>query len=111
MTEAGRGVDTERRLLAAAIATAQGQLAALRAQLHAKSDPAKAAIFAAHEELIADPDLLEIAESVIAKGKSAAFAWKQAVTTHADRLAGLRNSCWRSAPTTCVTWGSGCWLC
>ena len=66
----------------------QGQLAALRAQLHAKADPAKAAIFAAHEELLSDPDLLEIAESAIAKGKSAAFAWKQAVTTHADRLAG-----------------------
>jgi phosphoenolpyruvate-protein phosphotransferase len=32
-----------------------------------------------------------IAWSAIAKGKSAAFAWKGAVTTHADRLAGLRN--------------------
>ena len=91
VAEAGAGVDLERRQLAAAIATARGQLAALRAQLHAKADPAKAAIFGAHEELIDDPDLLEIAESAIAKGKSAAFAWKKAVTTHADRLAGLRN--------------------
>ncbi len=91
VTEAGTGVDVERRQLDAAIATALGQLAALRAQLHAKADPAKAAIFAAHEELITDPDLLEIAESAIAKGKSAAFAWKKAVTTHADRLAELRN--------------------
>ena len=73
------------------LAPRSGQLAALRAQLHAKADPAKAAIFAAHEELLADPDLLEIAESAIAKGKSAAFAWKNAVTTHADRLAGMRN--------------------
>jgi len=91
VTEAGAGVKDEHRRLEAAIATAQGQLAALRAQLHAKSDPAKAAIFAAHEELVSDPDLLEIAESAIAKGKSAPFAWKKAVTTHADRLAGLRN--------------------
>jgi phosphocarrier protein FPr len=30
-------------------------------------------------------------ESAIAKGKSAAFAWKKAITTHADRLAGLKN--------------------
>jgi len=89
--EAGAGPDEERRQLARAIAAAQGQLAALRAQLHAKADPARAAIFAAHAELIADPDLLEIAESAMAKGKSAAFAWKKAVTTHADRLAGLRN--------------------
>ena len=91
VTETGADAATERRQLAAAIDTAQGQLAALRAQLHAKTEPAKAAIFAAHEELLSDPDLLEIAESAIAKGKSAAFAWKKAVTTHADRLAGLRN--------------------
>ena len=91
VVEAGSAVDAERRHLAAAIATAQGQLAALRAQLHAKADPAKAAIFAAHEELVSDPDLLEIAESAIGKGKSAAFAWKRAFTTHADRLTGLRN--------------------
>jgi phosphocarrier protein FPr len=91
VTEAGTGVDTERRQLAAALAAAQAQLAALRAQLHAKADPAKASIFAAHEELISDPDLLEIAESAIAKGKSASFAWQKAVTTHTDRLAALRN--------------------
>ena len=91
VAEPGAGVDAERRRLAAALAAAHGQLAALRAQLHAKADPAKAAIFAAHEELISDPDLLEIAESAIAKGKSAAFAWKKAVATHADRLAALRN--------------------
>jgi phosphoenolpyruvate-protein phosphotransferase len=91
VTEAGIEVNAERRMLAAALEKAKGQLAALRAHLHAKSDPAKAAIFAAHEELIDDPDLLEIAESGIAKGKSAAFAWKKAFTTHADRLAALRN--------------------
>lgn len=91
VTEEGTGVDAERRQLNAAIDTAKGQLSALRAQLHAKSDPAKAAIFAAHEELVDDPDLLEVAESVIAKGKSAPFAWRKAVTTHADRLASLRN--------------------
>jgi multiphosphoryl transfer protein len=91
VTEAGAGVEAERRQLAAAIATARAQLAALRAQLHARADPARAAIFAAHEELVSDPDLLEMVESAIAKGKSAGFAWKKSVTTHADRLAGLRN--------------------
>ena len=91
VTEEGAGVETERGKLSAAIETAKGQLEALRAQLQAKADPAKAAIFAAHEELIEDPDLLEIVDSAIAKGKSAAFGWKKAVTTHADRLAALRN--------------------
>jgi phosphocarrier protein FPr len=91
VVEAGKGVEAERRRLVAAIAAAEGQLTALRAQLQAKSEPAKAAIFAAHEELLADPDLLEMVESAIAKGKSAAFAWKSAITAHADRLAALRN--------------------
>ena len=91
VTEEGAGVEIERGQLSAAIETAKGQLEALRAQLQAKADPAKAAIFAAHEELIEDPDLLEIVDSAIAKGKSAAFGWKKAFTTHADRLAALRN--------------------
>ena len=91
VTEEGAGVETERGKLSAAIETAKGQLEALRTQLQAKADPAKAAIFAAHEELIEDPDLLEIVDSAIAKGKSAEFGWKKAFTTHADRLAALRN--------------------
>ena len=91
VSETGGSADEERRRLDSAIAQAQGQLSALRARLHAHAEPAKAAIFAAHEELLTDPDLLEIAESAMAKGKSAAFAWKKAVTTHADRLAALRN--------------------
>jgi multiphosphoryl transfer protein len=91
VAEQGEDPESERRRLTSAVDTAKGQLAALRAQLHSKADPGKAAIFAAHEELIEDPDLLEIVESAIAKGKSAAFAWKKAVTTHADRLASLRN--------------------
>jgi phosphoenolpyruvate-protein phosphotransferase len=91
VTEAGAGVDIERRQLEGALATAHGQLAALRAQLHGKRDAAKAAIFAAHEELLADPDLLEIVESAIAKGKSAAFGWKSAFSTHAERLASMKN--------------------
>lgn len=91
VTESGTDVEVERENLAKAMETAKGQLAALRGKLHAKREPAKAAIFAAHEELLSDPDLLEIAESGIAKGKSAAFAWKKAITTHADQLASMRN--------------------
>ena len=89
--EEGGSPDQERRLLDDAIDKAAGQLEALRAQLHGHKEQAKAAIFAAHSELLEDPDLIEIATSAIAKGKSAAFAWKSAVKTHADRLASLRN--------------------
>ena len=89
--EEGRDAQYEQQRLADAIAKARGELEALRASLHAKADPAKAAIFAAHMELLDDPDLLEIANSAMAKGKSAAFAWKKATELHADRLAALRN--------------------
>jgi multiphosphoryl transfer protein len=89
--EEGGSPDQERRLLDDAIDKAAGQLEALRAQLHGHKEQAKAAIFAAHSELLEDPDLIEIATSAIAKGKSAAFAWKSAVKTHAERLASLRN--------------------
>ena len=91
MVEQGSGVEHEKESLTVAIGRARAQLDALRAQLHAKADPAKAAIFAAHAELLDDPDFLDIANSTIAKGKSAAFAWKSAATLHAQRLASLRN--------------------
>jgi PTS system, glucose subfamily, IIA component len=89
--EEGRGLQFEQERLADAIRRARGELEALRASLHAKADPAKAAIFAAHAELIDDPDFVEIANSAIAKGKSAAFAWKKATELHAERLAALRT--------------------
>jgi multiphosphoryl transfer protein len=81
----------ERRRLEDAMEYAKNELEALQAELHAKADPAKAAIFAAHQELLGDPDLLDIADSAIAKGKSAAFAWQRAYSTHAERLAQLKN--------------------
>jgi phosphocarrier protein FPr len=89
--EEGRGIEREKEMLAEAIGKARSQLEALRAQLHAQAQPAKAAIFAAHAELLDDPDLLDIATSAIAKGKSAAFAWKSAANLHAQRLAALRT--------------------
>ncbi len=81
----------ERRKLEDALDRGKNELEALQAELHAQADPKKAAIFAAHQELLEDPDLLDIAESAIAKGKGAAYAWQRAYTIHAERLAKLRN--------------------
>jgi len=89
--EEGDSPDAERRRLDGAIDKAAGQLEALRAQFHGSKQQAKAAIFAAHSELLEDPDLIEIATSAIAKGKSAAFAWTSAVKAHAERLGALQN--------------------
>lgn len=81
----------ERTRLEQAQAQAHSQLDALRAGLHAQRAADKAAIFAAHQEMLDDPDMLEIAWSALAKGKRADFAWHRAFSTHADRLEGLRN--------------------
>jgi len=82
----------ERRHLEEAVERAKNELESLQTELRAKADPAKAAIFAAHQELLEDPDLIDIAESAIAKGKSAAFAWQRAYSTHAERLSKLKNA-------------------
>lgn len=92
VTETAEGdPQQERDRLDEAINQSRVQLEALQARLHGQSAADKAAIFAAHQELLDDPDLLDIAHSALAKGKSAAFAWQRAFTTHAERLASLRN--------------------
>ncbi|NLI78413.1 MAG: phosphoenolpyruvate--protein phosphotransferase [Candidatus Riflebacteria bacterium] len=89
--ERGEDPARERERLTTALNQARGQLAALHDRLLAGADAGKAAIFAAHQELLEDPDVLDLAESAIAKGCSAGFAWKKAIATQADRLAGLSN--------------------
>ena len=81
----------ERRKLDEAIEQAKLQLEALQARLQVEANPGKAAIFAAHQELLEDPDLQEIAVSAIGKGKSAPFAWRRAYRTHAEYLSTLKN--------------------
>jgi phosphocarrier protein FPr len=81
----------ERRELDAAIASAHLQLEAMRARLATEADADRAAIFAAHQELLEDPEVLDAAATHIREGASAAFAWREAYTEQADRLAGLEN--------------------
>jgi phosphocarrier protein FPr len=79
----------ERRQLDHALAEAHAQLAALQQRLSTGADADKAAIFAAHRELLEDPDLLDAAVDAIQGGASAAFAWQQAFRAQADRLSRL----------------------
>jgi phosphocarrier protein FPr len=81
----------ERRALDDALEQAKSELDALQARLREEGAATKAAIFAAHRELLDDPGLLEIAGGAIGRGKSAAFGWQTAFTTHAERLAALKN--------------------
>ncbi|MDX2230784.1 MAG: phosphoenolpyruvate--protein phosphotransferase [Leptolyngbyaceae cyanobacterium bins.349] len=81
----------EQRKLDQAIGQATLEIEALRAKVHGQKDSGKAAIFAAHLELLEDPELIETVDSAIAKGKSAAYAWQQTYTHQANQLAQLKN--------------------
>ena len=83
--------EKERRQLEEAIARAALEVESIRAKVHGQGDPGKAAIFAAHQEILDDPEMMNIANSAINKGKSAAFAWQHTYTTEADKLANLDN--------------------
>lgn len=81
----------ERRKLEQALHQGKAQLDALHDSLLNQSDATKAAIFAAHQEILSDPDLHSLVDEKISEGKTAAFAWKQAIQAHAGSLASLKN--------------------
>ena len=81
----------ERRALEAAISAAHVQLEALQTRLASEADADKAAIFGAHQELLEDPELLDLAASGIRGGATAAYAWRQAYITQAERLHALKS--------------------
>jgi phosphocarrier protein FPr len=81
----------ERRALDAAIAGAHRQLEALQQRLAEEGDIDRAAIFAAHQELLGDPELLDGAAERIREGATAAYGWRQTYLAQADRLLALRS--------------------
>ncbi|NJO41115.1 MAG: phosphoenolpyruvate--protein phosphotransferase [Cyanobacteria bacterium RU_5_0] len=89
--EKGDSPYVERRKLEQSLGQAKLEIEALRANVHKQGNPNKAAIFAAHQELLEDPELLDMTFSAIDKGKSAAYAWKQTYTSQAEFLAKLPN--------------------
>jgi len=80
----GEAALIERLRLEHALADARHQLDALRGKLVETSE---AGIFAAHQELISDPELLDMAYTGIERGNSAAFAWRTAYSTIAGQFA------------------------
>ncbi|NLF98146.1 MAG: phosphoenolpyruvate--protein phosphotransferase [Candidatus Riflebacteria bacterium] len=89
--EAGRGYKYEQSEFSNAVKRATLQLSSLQDKLKRSGNPERAAIFAAHAELLDDPELMELVERGIMTGKSAAYAWHGAFTTHAERLQSLNN--------------------
>lgn len=90
--EQGTGRDNEERAFSAALRAARAELGALQTQLRHKADTDKAAIFAAHAELLDDPELLRAARQGMDAGQSAAFAWQAAFSAQAELLGGLDNA-------------------
>lgn len=89
--EKGESPQTERDNLSRALGVAKQQLTELEDKMRVQADAGKAAIFAAHLELLDDPDLLDEANKLISGGKSAAFSWQAAFKEQASRLAGLAS--------------------
>ncbi|NVZ72528.1 phosphoenolpyruvate--protein phosphotransferase [Pseudomonas costantinii] len=75
ITEAGTGQVAERAALTRALLEATAGLQVLQAKAAGRP---QGDIFRAHQELLEDPSLLEQANELLMRGKSAAFAWKQA---------------------------------
>jgi phosphocarrier protein FPr/phosphocarrier protein len=89
VAEVGDTPARERGKLDAALRDARAEIEALKGQL---KDAQRAQILDAHQELLADPDLVEAAILTIGDGKSAAFAWRAAFARSAGRLEGLGNA-------------------
>jgi phosphoenolpyruvate-protein phosphotransferase len=72
-----------------AIAGANIQLQNLYDEVKERSGAARAAIFQAHKEFLADPDLVNSAEEYISRGHSAGWAWQQSYESRAAEVASL----------------------
>jgi phosphoenolpyruvate-protein phosphotransferase len=69
-----------------AITAAKAELHDLYRDVKEKSGKAGAAIFLAHAEFLADPDLIAPAEKRIAQGESAGWAWQQTIEAAVESL-------------------------
>jgi phosphoenolpyruvate-protein kinase (PTS system EI component) len=87
----------QRALLA--LSAAHLQLGGVAATPHRRADADHAAIFTAHQELLEDPEVLDRAAAQVRAGDSAAWAWRQAYTSQADRLSALSNAVMRGRAT------------
>lgn len=85
--EIGAGTDAERAALARAKDRIRAALAA-----DAEGDGDGAGIAAAHLVLLDDPELASVADAAIAAGKSAGFAWRQAIGTYVEQLRGTGDA-------------------
>ncbi|WP_027016704.1 phosphoenolpyruvate--protein phosphotransferase [Comamonas composti] len=87
--EAGQGLEHERQALSQALEQAHAQLAQAIAQAERQGATGEAGIFAVHRALLEDRTLQLQVDRLIAAGKSAGFAWRQAMRDQAAALSAL----------------------
>jgi phosphocarrier protein FPr/phosphocarrier protein len=87
IAENGSGIDDERAALTGAKDRVRAALAA-----DADGEDDRAGIAAAHLVLLDDPELASAADAAIAAGKSAGFAWRQAIGTYVEQLRGTNDA-------------------
>ncbi len=90
-SEEAQDSQEENKRLESSRERAKEALEALEISLKKHSDASKAAIFAAHRELLDDPELIRKAKQMINRGKSAEYAWQQACESDAMQLERLSN--------------------
>ena len=83
---------SEQKRINDAITQAATDLQGLRDKLSHDGEPAKAAVFEAHTELLEDPDLQALVVTFLSQGKSAEFSWKSGYEQQAQELRALNNS-------------------
>ena len=88
--EAAESYEQKERLNKA-IDISRKELEASIQSMHTQTDSSRAAILAAHLELLDDPELRESANRIIDGGKSAEYGWQHACTTAAGELTALGN--------------------
>ncbi|MGF6443117.1 phosphoenolpyruvate--protein phosphotransferase [Paraburkholderia youngii] len=82
----------ESRLLDKAIATVDADLDAIVRDASQRGAVGEAGIFAVHRVLLEDPTLLDAARDLISLGKSAGFAWREAIRAQIDILSNVEDA-------------------
>ncbi|WP_018434707.1 phosphoenolpyruvate--protein phosphotransferase [Paraburkholderia atlantica] len=82
----------ESRLLDKAIATVDADLDTIVRDASQRGSVGEAGIFAVHRVLLEDPTLLDAARDLISLGKSAGFAWREAIRAQIDILSNVEDA-------------------
>jgi phosphoenolpyruvate-protein phosphotransferase len=91
VAEAGTGAAQENAALDQARVTVRARLERRAATGDAHIPEAAREIVGAHLQLLDDPELLSAARALISQGKSAGFAWRRSIRSHAEALRSLSD--------------------